>query len=169
MIQHAPGLKLRCSVVLGSACRMVVLCVAVCICSFSLRAHGPCDPPPYSPLEPVASGQAALDMDRWAVKTLRRDIKGRTCADVQELVDILLVRWLQAHPEITIALEGKKANALLQRPDQFLHRLKAEAWVASKGRRNWFPRRWGRKPHDPVAEVRRLALLEETLAALNRP
>ena len=169
MMQHAPELKLRCSAVLSTACRLVLVLGAVHFFSVSVRAHGPCDPPPYSPLEPVASGQAALDMDRWAVKTLRRDIKGRTCADVQELVDILLVRWLQAHPEITIALEGKKANALLQRPDQFLNRLKAEAWVASKGRRNWFPRRWGRKPLDPAAEVRRQALLEETLAALNRP
>lgn len=169
MMRYVPVLTLQCAAMLGRACRIALLCGAVYISDIYALAHGPCDPPPYSPLEPVTSAQAALDMDRWAVRTLRRDIKGRTCADVQELVDILLVRWLQAHPDITIALEGKKANALLQRPDQFLDRMKAEAWVASKGRRNWFPRRWGRKPHDPAAEARRLALLEETLEALNRP
>lgn len=169
MMQLVPAPNRRGAALLGSARRVVLLCGALYFSQFLVHAHGPCDPPPYSPLEPVATAQAALDMDRWAVKALRRDIKGRTCADVQELVDILLVRWLQAHPEITIALEGKKANALLQRPDQFLQRLKAEAWVASKGRRKWFPRRWGRKPHDPAAAARRLDLLEETLAALNRP
>ena len=77
-------------------------------------AGGPCDPPPFDPLVPVSSVEQVRKMDRWAVKALRRDVRGRTCPGVREVVDILLVRWLQAHPDIHIAFDGAEAQDLLQ-------------------------------------------------------
>ncbi len=108
----------------------------------------PCDAPPYDPMVEVASPEAALEMDRWAVRALRRDLHGRTCADQQEVVDILLVRWLQAHPEIHIELNGAETGWLMNTEGAFLLRLKAEAWAECKGRRAWFPRSWGRLSED---------------------
>ena len=108
----------------------------------------PCEEPPYDPMVVVASPEAALEMDRWAVRALRRDLHGRTCADQQEVVDILLVRWLQAHPEIHIELNGVETGWLMDTDGAFLLRLKAEAWAECKGRRAWFPRAWGRHPED---------------------
>jgi len=120
---------------------------------------GPCDAPPYDPLVEVGSPEAALEMDRWAVRALRRDFRGRTCADVQEAVDILIVRWLQAHPEIHIELNGTETEWLMRTEGAFLLRIKAEAWTECKGRRTWFPRSWGRHPEDRGSRARREAFL----------
>lgn len=105
-----------------------------------------CDQPPYDPMVVVASPEAALGMDRWATRALRRDFHGRTCADHQEVVDILLVRWLQAHPEIHVELNGTETERLMNTEGAFLLRVKAEAWAECKGRRALFPRSWGRHP-----------------------
>ena len=78
------------------------------------QGTGPCDAPPYDPLVEVASADMALSMDRWALRALRRDLRGRTCEDVQEVVDILIVRWLQAHPEIHIELNGTETEWLMR-------------------------------------------------------
>ena len=48
-------------------------------------AGGPCDAPPYDPLVEVTSAEAAMQMDRWAMWALRRDYRGQTCDEVQEL------------------------------------------------------------------------------------
>jgi len=115
-------------------------CLTFCV---QLQASGPCDPPPYDPLVPLRTAEEALEMNHWARKALRRDVKGKTCTEHQETVDVLLVRWLQAHPEIHIAFQGVEAARWLDRSDEFLLRLKARAWTELQGRRRWFPRSWG--------------------------
>ena len=114
-------------------------CLTFCV---QLQASGPCDPPPYDPLVPLRTAEEALEMNHWARKALRRDVKGKTCTEQQETVDVLLVRWLQAHPDIHIAFQGVEAARWLERPDEFLLRLKAKAWTEIQGRRRWFPRSW---------------------------
>lgn len=146
-----------------------VLAVVCVLCSVGMAAaSGPCDMPPYDPLQPVATAEAALEMDHWARKALRRDVKGKTCQGVQEVVDVLLIRWLQAHPDIVIDFEGRDAEAWLQNPVEFMHQVKAEAWVEVKGRRRMFPRRWGNAPVDPRAAERRKRLLDRTLAGFKK-
>lgn len=130
-----------------------LLIVLLCIGAWSPLSSGsmgpwPCDQPPYDPMVVVASPEAALAMDRWAVRALRRDLRGRTCVDQQEVVDILLVRWLQAHPEIQIELNGTETESLMNIEGAFLLRLKAEAWAECKGRRALFPRSWGSRSED---------------------
>lgn len=124
------------------------------------QGTGPCDAPPYDPLVEVASPDMALSMDRWALQALRRDLRGRTCEDVQEVVDILIVRWLQAHPEIHIELNGTETEWLMRTEGAFLLRVKAEAWAEIKGRRSWFPRSWGRQPDNRAAQMRRKAFVQ---------
>ncbi len=133
----------------GVSVFMFLLCGVFCSlwADCSIR-HWPCDEPPYDPLVIVASPEAALEMDRWAIRALRRDFHGRTCPDQQEVVDVLLVRWLQAHPEIHIELNGTETGWLMSMEGAFLLRLKAEAWAECKGRRRLFPRSWGRHPED---------------------
>ncbi|MDA9864102.1 hypothetical protein N9C70_03440 [Flavobacteriales bacterium] len=131
-------------------------------------AGGPCDMPPYDPLQPVATPEAALEMDRWARKALRRDAKGKTCYKVQEVVDVLLVRWLQAHPDIVIAFDGSDADEWLQHPAEFMHHVKAEAWAEVKGRRSMFPRRWGKTPNHPRASKRRERFIDRALAGYKK-
>jgi len=131
-------------------------------------AGGPCDPPPFDPLVPVSSVEQVRRMDRWAVKALRRDVRGRTCPGVREVVDILLVRWLQAHPDIHIAFDGAEAQDLLQSSDRFLRRIKAEAWAETKGRRGCFPRSWGGEDVSVRSLERRAALVERTLDRLEK-
>ncbi len=120
-----------------------------------VSAGGPCDAPPYDPLVEVTSAEAAMQMDRWAIRTLRRDYRGQTCDEVQEVVDILLVRWLQAHPEIYIDLNGTETEWLMRTEGAFLLRIKAEALAECKGRRRWFPRSWGRHQDDPSSQAKR--------------
>ena len=135
---------MRCFVLLT-----LLFCGAFCsIWAASPIRHWPCDEPPYDPMVAVASPEAALGMDRWAVRALRRDLRGRTCGAQQEVVDILLVRWLQAHPEIHVELNAVETGWLMNTDGAFLLRLKAEAWAECKGRRAWFPRSWGRHPQD---------------------
>lgn len=124
------------------------------------QGTGPCDAPPYDPLVEVASSDMALSMDRWALKALRRDYRGRTCEDVQEVVDILIVRWLQAHPDIHIELNGTETEWLMRNEGAFLLRVKAEAWAEIKGRRSWFPRSWGRQLDNRAAQLRRKAFVQ---------
>jgi len=124
------------------------------------QGTGPCDAPPYDPLVEVASPDMALSMDRWALRALRRDFRGRTCEDVQEVVDILIVRWLQAHPDIHIELNGTETEWLMRTEGAFLLRVKAEAWAEIKGRRSWFPRSWGRQQDDRAAQARRKAFVQ---------
>ena len=145
----------------------VVLTVALISMGF-VRASGPCDVPPFDPLQPVASAEAALEMDAWARKALRRDVKGNTCPEVQEAVDVLLVRWLQAHPDIVIAFEGREAEAWLQNPAEFMDHVKAEAWSAVKGRRQVLPRRWGKSPCHHRAADRRERMVHRTLAKFKK-
>lgn len=121
---------------------------------------GPCDAPPFDPLVEVASPEIAVSMDRWALRALRRDFRGRTCRDVQEVVDILIVRWLQAHPDIHIELNGTETEWLMRTEGAFLLRLKAEAWAECKGRRNWFPRSWGGEADNREANMRRKAFVQ---------
>ncbi len=127
---------------------------------------GPCKPPPFDPLQSVASAEVARAMDGWAIKALRRDIKGRTCAELQELTDVLLVRWLQAHPDIRIDFEGREANRALGDSEAFLLLLKAEAWAQVKAIRKWFPRSWGQADPDERAMERRAAFVERAKARL---
>ena len=126
------------------------------------RAGGPCDAPPYDPLVEVTSAEAAMQMDRWAILALRRDYRGRTCDEVQEVVDILLVRWLQAHPEIHIDLNGTETEWLMRTEGVFLLRIKAEALAECKGRRRWFPRSWGRHPDDRTSQAKREDFVRRT-------
>lgn len=128
-----------------------------------VRGGGPCDAPPYDPLVPVETQDDARAMDRWVRRALRRDFKGRTCPAVQEAVDVLLVRWLQAHPDIHVEFNGTEADFLLGEGDAFLRRLKAEAWAACKGRRGWFPKRWGRKPDEARSTLERKAFVQEAM------
>lgn len=121
------------------------------------QGKGPCSPPPYDALVELASAQAALDMDAWAKKTLRRDFRGRTCPVHQEAIDVLLVRWLQAHPVILVDIEQREMNEM--QPDAFLVRIKAEAFAEWKGIRDFFPRRWGKQPDDPTSAERRMRCL----------
>jgi len=123
------------------------------------QGTGPCDAPPYDPLVEVASPDMALSMDRWALRALRRDFRGRTCEDVQEVVDILIVRWLQAHPHIHIELNGTETEWLMRTEGAFLLRVKAEAWAEIKGRRSVFPRSW-RRPDNRAAQMRREAFVQ---------
>ena len=134
----------------------------------SVWAGGPCDMPPFDPLQPVATAEAALEMDSWARKALRRDVKGKTCQEVQEAVDVLLVRWLQAHPDIVIAFEGREAQGWLQNPEEFMEHVKAEAWAAVKGQRKLLPRRWGKAAHQPKAAERRERLVQRTLSKFKK-
>ena len=124
------------------------------------QGTGPCDAPPYDPLVEVASPDMALSMDRWALKALRRDYRGRTCEDVQEVVDILIVRWLQAHPDIHIELNGTETEWLMRTEGAFLLRVKAEAWAEIKGLRSWLPRSWGRQLDNRAAQKRRKAFVQ---------
>ncbi len=144
----------------------IMLGAAWVLFAAGLRAGGPCDPPPFDPLSPVATAEAAVEMDSWAIRALRRDVRGRTCTEVQEVVDILLVRWLQAHPNIVIAFEGAKERRWLGDSAEFMHHLKAEAWAEVKAQRTWFPRRWGKKPASPEAQRRRAAFVSRTLERL---
>lgn len=105
---------------------------------------GPCDAPPYDPMLPVSSAEQARNMDGWALKALRRDARGGTCEEIREVVDILIVRWLQAHPDLIVAFEGEEAVSWLEDPEVFLARIKTEALVIAKGRRALLPRGWGR-------------------------
>ena len=146
--------------------RLVILALTTGVgltLAFSAQGGGPCDAPPYDPLVPVATQEDARAMDRWARRALRRDFKGRTCPAVQEAVDVLLVRWLQAHPDIHVEFNGTEADILLGDGDAFLRRLKAEVWAERKGRRTWFPKRWGRKPDEGRAQVERKAFVRETM------
>lgn len=136
--------------------------------TWTAMAGGPCDPPPFDPLIPVSSVEQVRRMDRWALKALRREVRGRTCPDVQEVVDILLVRWLQAHPDINIAFDGVEAQELLQASDQFLRRIKAEAWAETKGQRGCLPRSWGRDVASVRSSERRAALVSRTLERLEK-
>ena len=125
-------------------------------------AKGPCDPPPFDPMVSVATAQEALAMDRWAIRTLRRDRRGRTCPSQQEAVDVLLVRWLQAHPDIKVAFNGTETEWMLRTEGAFLLRIKAEAWAAHVGRRTWFRRSWGRRPSDAKSASRRRDFVRAT-------
>lgn len=138
-----------------------VLCVCVAL-SPSARAQRGCAPPPYDPLVAVATPEAALSMDGWAIRALRRDRKGKTCPAQQEVVDVLLVRWLQAHPDIRVAFNGTETDWMLRTEGAFLLRIKAEAWAAHVGRRAWFPRSWGRHPEDAALDRRRRQFVAET-------
>ena len=104
--------------------------------------------PPFDPLQPVATVEAAFEMDSWARKALRRDVKGKTCQEVQEAVDVLLVRWLQAHPDIVIAFEGREAQGWLQNPEEFMEHVKAA--------------------HQPKAAERRERLVQRTLSKFKK-
>ena len=110
----------------------------------------------------VASAADALAMDRWAIRALRRDRRGRTCPSRQEAVDVLLVRWLQAHPDIQVAFNGTETEWMLRTEGAFLLRIKAEAWAAHVGRRSWFRRSWGRRPTDAKAASRRRDFVRDT-------
>ena len=140
---------------------VVVFCVAAAV-SLNARAQGRCDPPPYDPLVAVSTAEAALSMDDWAIRALRRDRKGKTCPEQQEVVDVLLVRWLQAHPDIRVAFNGTETDWMLRTEGAFLLRIKAEAWAAHVGRRPWFPRSWGRHPEDAALDRRRRQFVAET-------
>ena len=61
----------------------IMLGAAWVLFAAGLRAGGPCDPPPFDPLSPVATAEAAVEMDSWAIRALRRDVRGRTCTEVQ--------------------------------------------------------------------------------------
>ena len=139
---------------------MLLLCLFGGVQASAL-AHGPCDAPPFDPLVVVASAEDALAMDRWAIRALRRDRKGKTCAAQQEAVDVLLVRWLQAHPDIRVSFNGTEVEWLLKTDGAFLQRIKAEAWAAHVGRRAWFPRSWGRHPDCAKSERRRRAFVAD--------
>jgi len=123
---------------------------------------GPCDPPPFDPLVEVASADEALAMDRWARKALRRDLKGKTCSEVQEVVDILVIRWLQAHPEIHVDLNGTETQWLMQNEGAFLLRIKAEAWAACIERRRFFRPKWARKSDSHGSALQRRNFVEST-------
>ena len=132
-------------------------------------ASGPCDPPPYDPLVPVSTAEAAVSMDAWASKALRRDVRGRTCEAQREVVNILLVRWLQAHPEIVISFEGEEAAEWLSESDEFLIRVKAEAWAELKALRRWFPRAWrGDSAKASKVWARRVAFVQRTADRLRK-
>jgi hypothetical protein len=105
-------------------------------------------------------------MDRWAEKALRREVHGRTCDEIQEVVDILLVRWLQAHPDIRVAFEGKEASGWMDAPDEFLCHIKAEAWAEFKGQRRCFPRGWGKAEPTRGALDRRAAFVLRRIQGL---
>lgn len=152
----------------GGEMRQWALMLALLALSWSGLAFGggPCKPPPFDPLQSVASAEVARAMDGWAIKALRRDIKGRTCAELQELTDVLLVRWLQAHPDIRIDFEGREANRALGDPEAFMVLLKAEAWAQVKAIRKWFPRSWGQSDPDERATERRTVFVERTKARL---
>ncbi len=139
------------------------------LASSSLPASGPCDPPPYDPLVPVSTAEAAVSMDAWAFKALRRDVRGGTCEEQREVVNILLVRWLQAHPEIVISFKGEEAEEWLSESDEFLIRVKAEAWAELKALRRWFPRAW-RKDSGEASKVRerREAFVQRTAGRLKK-
>ena len=138
-----------------AAVRFCLLLLVAFLSADGVKAGGPCDTPPYDPLVVVTSAEAAMEMDRWALRALRRDHRGRTCDEVQEVVDILLVRWLQAHPEIHIDLNGTETEWLMRTEGAFLLRIKAEALAECKGRRRWFPRSWGRHPEDGPSQAKR--------------
>lgn len=144
------------------ACLSVLLALGLAVEAEAIlpQGTGPCDAPPYDPLLELASPDMALSMDRWALKALRRDFRGRTCEDVQEVVDILIVRWLQAHPDIHIELNGTETEWLMRTEGAFLLRVKAEAWAEIKGRRNWFPRSWGCQPDNRASQMRRKAFVQ---------
>lgn len=112
-------------------------------------------------MEALASAEDALAMDRWAIRALRRDRKGKTCAEQQEVVDVLIVRWLQAHPDIHVSFNGTEVEWLLRSDGAFLQRIKAEAWATHVGRRAWFRRSWGRHPECTKSELRRRAFVAE--------
>lgn len=147
-----------------------VLAAWGCMAFFSSEASGPCDPPPYDPLVPVSTAEAAMEMDAWAFKALRRDVRGGTCEEQREVVDILLVRWLQAHPDIVISFEGEEAAEWLSESGEFLVRVKAEAWAELKGMRPWFPRAWGKASSEasPKAMLRREAFVQRTVERLGK-
>ena len=145
------------------------LAVWVLMASSSSSASGPCDPPPYDPLVPVSTAEAALSMDAWASKALRRDVRGGTCEAQREVVNILLVRWLQAHPEIVISFEGEEAAEWLSESDEFLIRVKAEAWAELKALRRWFPRAWRKDSAEAFkAGARREAFVQRTADRLRK-
>ena len=125
-------------------------------------ASGPCKSPPFDPMMEVATAEMALSMDAWGKKALRRDKRGKTCADIQEVVDILLVRWLQAHPEIHVKLNGTETEWLLSKDGAFLLRIKSEAWAACRARRRWFRPSWGRRPSCSRAEAKRRDFVRDT-------
>lgn len=127
-----------------------------------MRASGPCDAPPFDPMAEVASSDEALLMDQWAKRALRRDKKGRTCADIQEVVDILIVRWLQAHPEIHVALNGTETAWLTGKEGAFLLRIKSEAWAAFKARRRLFRPCWGRDPESDRSQAKQRDFVSKT-------
>ena len=56
-------------------------------------------------------------------------------------MDVLLVRWLQAHPDIRVAFNGTETEWMLRTEGAFLLRIKAEAWAAHVGARRGFPGR----------------------------
>ena len=132
----------------------------------SAQAKGPCTPPPYDPLVEVSSALQARSMDDWARKALRRDVRGRTCEAVREAVDILIIRWLQAHPDIVVAFDTRKQADLLTDSQAFLARIKAEAWVHSKGTRVLLPRCWGRDGCSGRCAARRQSKVERTVLRL---
>ena len=137
--------------------------------AFLSLASGPCDPPPYDPLVPVSTAEAAVSMDAWASKALRKDVRGRTCEAQREVVNILLVRWLQAHPEIVISFEGEEAAEWLSESDEFLIRVKAEAWAELKALRRWFPRAWRKDSAEASqAWTRREAMVQRTADRLRK-
>lgn len=138
-----------------------MVCLMMASCSgIHLGAKGPCDMPPYDPMLPVSSAEQARSMDRWAMKALRRDVRGRTCEEVREVVDILLVRWLQAHPDMIVAFGGQEAEAWMGDARVFLARIKAEALTVAKGQRPWWPRRWGKPDPGERVLLRRLRCTE---------
>lgn len=130
------------------------------------QAKGPCTPPPYDPLVEVSSALQARSMDGWARKALRRDVRGRTCEEVREVVDILIIRWLQAHPDIVVAFDTDQQADLLADSRAFLARIKAEAWVHSKGARGLLPRCWGRDGCSERCTARRQSKVERTVLRL---
>ena len=132
----------------------------------SALAKGPCTPPPYDPLVEVSSAGQARSMDGWAMRALRRDVRGRTCEEVREAVDILIIRWLQAHPDIVVAFDTEEQADLLSDSRAFLARIKAEAWVHSKGTRPLLPRCWARDGCSERCAARRRAKVERTVQRL---
>ena len=139
---------------------ILLLCGGNCLLwATSCNWHWPCDDPPYDPMVEVSSPEAALAMDSWAVRALRRDFHGRTCKEQQEVIDILIVRWLQAHPEIHVEFNGFEADWLMSREGAFLLRIKAEALAECKGRRVLFPRSWGRHPENQSNGLKRDAFI----------